>query len=407
MLLKLYKNAYSGLSRNSWYLCLVMLVNRSGTMVIPFLTIYCTQQLHFSITQAGYIMGLFGAGAITGAFIGGKVTDKIGFYDLQVFALLTGGLFFILLGFQRSFITMAIGAFVLSLCNESFRPANSTAIAHYSTDENKTRSYSLNRLAVNLGWAFGGALGGFLASFNYHLLFWVDGCTNIAAALLLLKLMPRVKITKPLKHQQGSLAGASPYRDGVYLFFILFVILYATCFFQLFTMQPVFYKTEWHFNERFIGFLMALNGLLITFIEMVLIHHLEGKRHPLNYIVIGVLLMGVGFVLLNVLPAQALIAVVVIIVITLGEIMSMPFMNAFWIARTTTYNRGAYAALYTMAWSTAQVLAPTIGSQVIMGGGFNTLWWLSGLACTISATGFGLLYWFNYAKVRAGLNAAN
>jgi predicted MFS family arabinose efflux permease len=161
----LYKQAYSGLSRNSWYLSLVMLVNRSGTMVVPFLTIYCVRQLHFSVVDAGYIMALFGAGALSGAFLGGKLTDRFGFYDLQIGALVTGGLFFIILGFQHTFISMAVGTFLLSFCNESFRPANSTAIAHYSTAENKTRSFSLNRLAVNLGWSVGGAVGGF-AGFN-------------------------------------------------------------------------------------------------------------------------------------------------------------------------------------------------------------------------------------------------
>jgi MFS family permease len=90
---------------------------------------------------------------------------------------------------------------LLSFCNEAFRPANSTAIAHYSSPENKTRSYSLNRLAVNLGWAFGGGLGGYLASINYHLLFWVDGCTNILAALMFLKLMPR----RPSKNRKLNL----------------------------------------------------------------------------------------------------------------------------------------------------------------------------------------------------------
>lgn len=83
-LIQLYKNAFSGLSKNSWYLSIVMLVNRSGTMVIPFMSIYCIKQLHFSIVHAGIIMALFGIGSISGAFIGGKLTDKIGFYDLQV-----------------------------------------------------------------------------------------------------------------------------------------------------------------------------------------------------------------------------------------------------------------------------------------------------------------------------------
>jgi predicted MFS family arabinose efflux permease len=83
-LIQLYKKAYSGLSPNSWYLSVVMFINRSGTMVVPFLSIYCINQLGFSVVQAGYIMALFGVGSIFGAFMGGKLTDKIGFYDLQV-----------------------------------------------------------------------------------------------------------------------------------------------------------------------------------------------------------------------------------------------------------------------------------------------------------------------------------
>lgn len=390
--IQLYKQAYSGLSRNSWYLCLVMLINRSGTMVIPFMTLYCTRELHFTIVQAGYIMGLFGLGSICGAFVGGKLTDKIGFYDLQIFALFSGGILFIISGYQHTFLSLAISAYVLSFCNESFRPANSTAIAYYSNAENKTRSYSLNRLAVNLGWAVGGALGGFLASYSYHSLFWVDGCTNIIAALMLLKLIPRAGIVKPPKVKPVESVSSSAYHDKVYLLFIALVVLFATCFFQLFTMQPLFYKMVWQFNVKFIGFLMALNGILIVIIEMVLIHRLEGRRHALKYISTGVILVGIGFVILNVMPAVIWSGLAVVLFITLGEMLAMPFMNSFWIARTNPHNRGEYAALYTMAWSTAQVLAPTLGSQLILYGGFSLLWWLLGGVCLVAAIGFMLMY---------------
>jgi predicted MFS family arabinose efflux permease len=369
-----------------------MFINRSGTMVVPFMSIYTIQQLHFTIVQSGWVMAFFGIGAISGAFIGGRLTDKIGFYDIQVGALLIGGILFLVLGYQRTFLSVSIGTFILSICNESFRPANSTAIAHYSSDDNKTRSYSLNRLATNLGWAFGGGLGGFLASFNYHLLFWVDGCTNIFAALLLLKLMPRATIKKTVKDlADKAVASASAYKDGVYLVFILLTTLFSTCFFQFFIMQPVFYKIQWHFNERFIGFLLALNGILIVLIEMILIHKLEGKRNPLTYISAGIIIAGTSFALLNLLPHDAWVAILIVGLITLGEIMSMPFMNAYWINRTTNSNRGEYAALYSMSWSAAQIIAPAVGSQIIAYGGFSTLWWVLGVVCLLSSTGFFIL----------------
>src|ERR1700761_9309047 len=184
--LSLYQNAYSGLSRNTWLLSIVLLVNRSGTMVIPFMTIYLTRPaMGYSIGQAGAVVGIFGLGAVAGGWLGGRLTDRIGFHRVQLFTLAGGGLLFMLLGQLKSYPLICCCTFVLSLVNEAFRPANSTAIAAYSKEENRTRSYSLNRLAINLGWAMGGAIGGILASINYHLLFWVDGITNLVAMLLL------------------------------------------------------------------------------------------------------------------------------------------------------------------------------------------------------------------------------
>jgi predicted MFS family arabinose efflux permease len=396
--IQLYKKAYSGLSINSWYLCLVMFINRSGTMVIPFMTIYCTQKLHFTVEQAGIIMGLFGIGSLCGAYIGGVLTDKYGFYYVQVLGLLVGGLLFLLLGFQKTFLSVGICSFVLNMCNDAFRPANSTAVAHYSTDQNLTRSNSLNRLAVNLGWAFGGLLGGTLAHINYHLLFWVDGSTNILASLLLLKLLPFSKVTKSIKKAVSHVKDPSAYRDKVYLAFIAMLILYALCFFQIFTMQPLFYKSQWHISEQLIGLLMGINGLLIVCFEMLIVHNLEGKKHPLRYIYLGILIVGLGFVLLNFLPASYYSALFVLLFITLGEMLSMPFMNSFWIMRTTAKNRGEYAALYAMGWSAASIMSPVIGGQIITFVNYNLLWLLTGAICLGASLGMLSLYHFNIRK---------
>ena len=403
--IQLYKQAFSGLSKNSWYLSAVMLVNRSGTMVAPFMSIYCIRQLHFSIIHAGMVMALFGVGSVSGAFIGGKLTDKIGFYDMQVGALLTGGTLFMIVGYLHTFTTLCIGAYVLGLCNDSFRPANASAIAHYSKPENKTRSYSLNRLAVNMGWAAGGALGGFLASINYHLLFWVDGCTNILAAFLLLFLMPRSKIAKTINAREDNIEKTSAYKDKEYLIFIFLATLFGMCFFQFFIMQPVFFKIQWHFNEQAIGFLMALNGLLIGFIEMILIHQLEGKRNGLLYITFGVLLGGVGYTLFNLLPHSYAAAIVIVIIITFAEMLSMPFMNSFWVHRTTASNRGEYAALYSMSWATAQIIAPFVGGYIISYGGFYMLWWVLGIVSLLTSAGYLLLYRINHHPKKLNITA--
>jgi predicted MFS family arabinose efflux permease len=165
-------------------------------------------------------------------------------------------------------------------------------------------------------------------------------------------------------------------------------------------MQPLYYKTQWQFSELFIGLLMGINGLLIVLFEMVIIHSLEGKRHPLQYICAGVLMTGTGFVLLNFLPAAYYAAIIVLVFITIGEILAMPFMNSFWIMRTTSGNRGSYAALYTTAWSAAQIMAPIIGGLAISFVSFNLLWWITGAICLCASIGFLMLYRSNFKQNR-------
>jgi predicted MFS family arabinose efflux permease len=376
-----YKKAYTGLSKETWLLSIVILINRSGTMVMSFMSFYCIDKLHFSVSQVGIILSMFGAGSIIGALLSGRIVDKVGFYYVQFFTLLFGGGMFFIVAELKGFMSICIGVFFLSLINESFRPANSTAIAHYSSEENRTRSYSLNRLAINLGFSVGVAIGGFLAAKSYYLLFWVDGATNIAAAFFLLKLLPPVKSKQ--HHKQAEVLGQSPFKDARFLVFLLMLVLFATCFMQLFGMHQVFLKTIWHITETGYGMVMALNGMMIVLIEMIMIHALEGRKNPLYFIRMGVLLVGIGLVCMNILNGSLLAAAISMVFITFGEMFALPFMNTYWISRTQSNNRGRYAALYTATWSIAHVTAPVIGSQVVAHSGFNMLWWIVGIICLL------------------------
>jgi predicted MFS family arabinose efflux permease len=383
--LTLYRNAYSGLSSSTWLLSVVMLVNRSGTMVLPFMTIYLTA-MGFSLFHAGIVVGLFGAGAVCGGYLGGKLTDRIGFHQIQMFTLAGGGVLFIVLGVMKSYPLICLFTFVLSLVNEAFRPANNTAIAHYSKEENRTRSFSLNRLAINLGWAVGGTLGGIIASFNYHLLFWIDGLTNIFAAVLLHYLL---KPDRAQAEDHRVKAEAPPvksaFRDQPYLFFIGLSILYGICFFQLFSTLPVYYKNNLRLSEFYIGLLMGLNGIIIVVVEMVVIFQLEAKKKMMLFISTGTWLTALSFIIFNLLPSQVFTAIISVILVTFGEMFAMPFMNTYWTSRTTAANRGQYAGLYTMAWSVAQVAGPIGGTWMAGHFGFRVLWWVVGGLCLITA----------------------
>ncbi|MEA5405393.1 MFS transporter [Arcicella sp. DC2W] len=387
--LQLYRNAYLGLPKSVWLLSGVMFVNRSGTMVLPFLSLYLTQKLHFSVTDAGIVMGVYGTGALFGTFLGGKLTDKVGFYYIQFFSLLFAGMMLLVIMHLTNFYAICTGVFIFTLLGDCFRPANAAALAYYSEVENRTRSFSLNRLAINLGWSIGGGMGGILAEINYDLLFWADGITCIVAAILL-RVLLKVPVQKSKNEAETLLAKPlirSPYQDKVYWFFMVCVTLYAISFFQLFSLEPLYFRTVYHLPESQIGLLMVCNGLMIAFIEMILVHQLDGKFLKTNLIAIGTALTALSFWVFNTYFFVGILWISIILN-TVGEMFAMPFMQSFSIERSDESNRGQYIAMYTMCYSFAQITSPTIGSQVVDNFGFTTLWYVMGCFCLLSTVGF-------------------
>jgi MFS family permease len=360
-------------------------------MVIPFLTVYLTSK-GYSIAQAGYVMGAFGFGSILGGYLGGRLTDKFGHYGVLVLSLFFNGILFIVLGQMQTLLQFMVCIFILSSLGESFRPANSAAIAAYSNESNRTRCYSLNRLAINVGWAIGPAIGGLLASINYHLLFWVDGLTCIFASLFLFFLFAGARKTrsihKSISHEK--MKAVSAYRDKTFLLGMFYIFLVGICFFQMFNMVTVYLKQQLHLQENVIGTVLALNGLIIAFVEMVLVYKLENRKDAVVYMTLGAFLIGLSFLAFNISPAFVFVLVQMIIV-TLGEMLLFPFMNNFWVKRSNETNRGQYAAVYTMSFSAAIVLAPTFASQAATWLGFPVLWVINFILCSIAAFGFFLL----------------
>lgn len=395
---QLYKKAYSGIPVTAWWLSMIIFVNRCGSMVIPFLTMYLTRHVGFSIPQAGLVMAVYGAGGLIGVLAGGQLSDRLGFYAVQFWSLIGNGVLFIILGRMQGFYAICSIVFAMACIGEAFRPANSTAITVYSTPETRTRAYSLNRLAVNLGFSIGPAVGGILANISYQWLFWADGITCILAAILMrIFITPRKAPPKPPAEKRFAVPQDSPFRDGPYLVFTGLVAIFAICFLQLASMGPLYMQQVLLFNERTIGLFMASNGIIVAVVEMVLVYKLEGRRHPLWFITLASVILGISFLcLLSPLPGLPAAAGFTLC-LTFGELFGMPFMNVFWVDRSATHNRARYAALYAAAYTVANVVAPVMGSQIVGHFGFGSWWWTAAGMSFCTAAGFALLR----ARIRA------
>lgn len=368
-----YINTFRGLSKEVWWLALITLINRAGTMVIPFLSLYLTKSLDFTLSDVGWIMSFFGLGSVVGSWIGGKLTDKIGSYKVMLFSLIGTGFAFVAMQFVTTFAGFCAGIFGLMLIADSFRPAMFVALSSYSKPENKTRSVTLIRLAINLGFSAGPAVGGLIiAILGYSGLFWIDGITCLLAGILLLQVL-NPKKSKTLDETKVA-NPVSAYSDKAFWIFLIAMMLFGAVFLQYFSTMPLYYKDVHFLSEQEIGLLLGLNGLIIFLLEMPLIKWLENSRFTkVGLMLFGGILTALSFVVL-LISTWTGVLIIGMFLMTIGEMIAFPFSNAFAMQRAKKGNQGEYMALYSIAFSFAHIFSHNSGMHLISVLGFDKTW---------------------------------
>ncbi len=385
-----YFNTFDGLSREVWWLALITLINRAGTMVIPFLSLYLTQSLDFSLWEVGWIMALFGMGSVVGSWLGGELTDRIGYYKVMAISLLASGISFILLQYITSYVGFCVGVFVLMAIADMFRPAMFVALSSYSKPENRTRSITLIRLAINLGFSAGPALGGLIIfALGYGGLFWIDGLTCFIAGMLLLKILnpKKAKVIEQVKVANP----AEAYTDKAFMILLAAMTLFGLAFFQLLSTLPIFYKDVHSLSEAEIGLLLGLNGFLVFIFEMPLIKWLESSKNSMSkLILIGVLLTAMSFIVINFIGWIGAL-IIGMILISFGEMIVFPFSNSLALNRSVKGNQGQYMAYYSISFSIVHIFGHSIGMNLVANLGYRYTWHIITLVALSSAV-FILLF---------------
>lgn len=388
-MIKFYRNYianFSGLSREIWLLSLVTFVNRAGAMVIPFLSLYLVNKQGLTLPQVGWIMSCFGLGSLTGTWIGGKLTDKIGFYKVITLSLFFGGIGFILLQTLATFYSFCIGIFLLIMIADAYRPAVFVACDVYSKPGNTTRSIALIRLAINLGFSIGPLIGGLIiANINYTSLFWIDGITCILAAIGIFLLLKPKKVSQQEKEQILVKEGVPPYQNGYYILFFIIMVLTSIAFVQYFSVMPLYWEKEHGLTEDLIGWLMFLNGAMIVIFEMPLVTWLERRNLSKTMATFwGGVLIGLSFLIVTTTDWTGIL-ILGMILLTLGEMVGSPFASALALQMAPKGRKGSYMGLYSMSFSISHIFGHTSGMNLAASYSFHLAWYsMAGIIALVS-----------------------
>jgi predicted MFS family arabinose efflux permease len=338
-------------------------------------------------------MVCFGAGSMVGSWLGGKLSDKIGFYRIMIFSLLTSGLAFFAMQFITSFVGLCISMFLLMSIADMFRPAMFVSLSVYAKPENRTRALTLVRLAINLGFAAGPALGGLIImGIGYNALFWVDGATCIFAILIFWIKVKEKNGPLISKEEKQSLEAnrESVFKDKPFWIFLVSCLISGILFFQLFTTIPLYHREQFDLTEFQTGLLITMNGIIIFFLEMPIVGYVErNKIDKVKMVTIGCLLMAISLFLL-LINFWVGILVIMMLFMTFAEMFVFPFSNSFAISRAPKGHEGRYMAIFTMSYSLAHILSAKVGMGIIDHFGYQANWAFMG---TLGVIAFVLGIW--------------
>lgn len=361
-----------GLPHDMWALFFTSLINRSGTMVIPFLALYLTKKIGVSPAEAGTALLVYGAAAFIAAPLTGKLSDKLGSLKVMKFALFGSGVLFFVYSFIADYNWILVATFILAAVNESFRPANLSLITEIVTPQQRRMAFALNRLAINAGMSIGPVIGGFLTLIDFHFLFYANAIASLAAGIYLSSTKWTSTISREVVSDQKPKLSFSIFKDKYFLFFLFAVIPANLVFFQHLGALPLYIVDDLGYTTAAFGLFGAINTVLIIIVEVPL-NNLMNDTPYKKSLMLGALLAGLGFGSFA-LATSTIPLALGIIIFTFGEMIFFPTTAAYTSEIAPTDIRGEYMGYYQMTFSFAFSAGPWLGTVVYENYGSVILW---------------------------------
>jgi len=382
-----------------WFLWLGILINRLGSFVIPFLTLYLTTQRGISVSQAALTVSLFGAGSFAAQLVGGELADRLGRRPVLLMSLFIAPLAMIALGFARVLPLIAFFTLILGFFTDLFRPALGAAVADLVPSSARTRAFGYQNWAVNLGFSLAPILAGFMARYNYFLLFIGDALTTFIFGLIVLARIPE---TRPAEASHAANTSFKERiqqvrREPLLLAFSALALFIGVIYMQGYVTLPLDMQVHGLTSADF-GLAIAVNGILIVAFS-IQVSNAASNWPRFRAMAVAALFLGTGFGLNMFARNLLLFYFLTVTVWTLGEITASAVAPALIADLSPVELRGLYQGIFGSAWGLSFFIGPVLGGWVYEQMGAVALW----LGCFILACVLVLCYlWMgNLARHRA------
>lgn len=387
-------SSLKGLDRRIWILTAGRVISATGfSIVMPFLAIHLNSDMGIPMVQVGFIYLFMAVAGAFGQIVGGEVADRAGRRPVMWVSMASRGLVFIALFVAMTMLMdiWLISGLLLasSLLGSMFDPASNAMVADIVGPGRRMEAYSLLRVGQNIGWTLGPLISGVMIVFlPFSYLFAVAAltCLSVGAVIFLMVADPERSATPHDKFHPRDLVAIMRHR--LFLVFCLASLPLGIVLGQMSSTFSVFAVQDAGITEAQVGYLYALNGLMVVALQFPMARMIS--RYKMPYVLaLGSLLYSAGYLIVG-FHGGIWILVMSMVITTLGENVTSPSSNNLVAELSPKRERGRYMGAYGLFSSFGWSLGPAVGG--VLYDGLHTapmaLWGAVALIAMISVLGF-------------------
>ncbi|MEA3297098.1 MAG: MFS transporter, partial [candidate division Zixibacteria bacterium] len=375
-----------------WVLSVGRFVGAMGFAAsLPFIAIYFHSKFGMSMTEIGLFFGLTAVVRSAFQLVGGEISDRIQRKWLLVHSqLLRSVLFFILawgISVNWDFWWIASTLLINAIFGAIFHPVANALVSDILPKGQRLDGYAITRAGGNLGWAVGPAIGGFLATSSYSLLFIISGFITLMSGLIFWIMLKTPKAASPLDKFKLSDVIAVRKDHAMVRHLVLTFILYLVVA-QLIVPFSVYSVEMVGISKTQLGSLYTINGLMVVFLQIPVTRLLSRYSLPMQ-LAYGSFLYAIGYGMMGILAGFEYF-VLALIVVTTGEIVMSPPSLALTSRLAPEGHMGRYMGIYGFFVAASWSFGPLFGGLILdrFGGSPIAAWMLISSLAIVSGVGY-------------------
>lgn len=386
-----------------WTLMGASFIDRlGGALLFPFFTLYITERFNVGMTEAGLLFAIFAVTSLFGSVLGGAMTDKFGRRGMIIFGLVTSALSSIGMGLVEDLNLFYAIAAVTGLLSNTGGPAQQAMVADLLPEGQRAQGYGIWRVLANLAVTVGPAIGGFMATRSYLILFISDAVSSIITAVIVLAVLPETRPESTADQPEESFGQtfvgyAAVLRDTVFMAFMLISILTTIVYVQMNSTLAVYLRDIHAVSAQGYGYILSLNAGMVVLFQFWITRR-TAKRPPLLLMALGTVLYAIGFAMYGFVSAFVMF-LLAMVVITIGEMIIIPVAQALVAQFAPEDKRGRYMAMYGFSWTIPFAVGPLLAGLVLDNANPDWVWYASGIIGLVATLGYIWLH----TRVGAGL----